>query len=232
MSDLPALLGQFADRALTLLFPPECAVCGREGSFLCRSCEPRLPRLLEPYCDTCAEPGESGVCAWCRAAQPRYENIRAPYRYAGAVRGMVHDLKYSNIRALAPTLGGLLADYLERHPVQVDALAPVPLHPRRERRRGYNQAALLAREVGRRISAPVADEKLLRSRDTPPQITMAGREERRQNIERAFECTESVAGMRVLLIDDVVTTGSTMQACAAPLVAAGASAVFALALAR
>ena len=138
-------------------------------------CEPRLPRLVQPYCRKCAEPDETAVCSWCRAEAPAYERIRAPYRYTGPVRDMVHDLKYSNIRALAPTLGGLLADYLESQRFAADVLAPVPLHPKRERSRGYNQSHLLAREVSRRIQVPMADDRLLRTVDTPPQVSMSGR---------------------------------------------------------
>ena len=226
------LLRRLASRGLDLLFPAECAVCGREGSFLCTPCEPRLPRLVQPYCRKCAEPDETAVCSWCRAEAPAYERIRAPYRYTGPVRDMVHDLKYSNIRALAPTLGGLLANYLESQRFAADVLAPVPLHPKRERSRGYNQSHLLAREVSRRIQVPMADDRLLRTVDTPPQVSMSGREERRKNIDGAFECTQAVTGLRVLLIDDVVTTGSTMSACASVLKEAGATSVFGLALAR
>lgn len=226
------LLRWLASRGLDLLFPAECAVCNREGSFLCTGCEPRLPRLVQPYCRTCAEPDETAVCSWCRAEAPAYERIRAPYRYTGPVRDMVHDLKYSNIRALAPTLGDLLADYFESQRFAADVLAPVPLHPKRERSRGYNQSHLLAREVSRRIQVPMADDRLLRTVDTPPQVSMSGREERRKNIDGAFECTQAVTGLRVLLIDDVVTTGSTMSACASVLKEAGAKSVFGLALAR
>ena len=226
------MLRRLASRGLDLLFPPECAVCSREGSFLCTDCEPSLPRLVQPYCRTCAEPDRAPVCSWCRAEAPAYERIRAPYRYTGPVRDMVHDLKYANIRALAPTLGGLLANYLGPQRFNADVLAPVPLHPRRERSRGYNQAQLLAREVSRRALIPMADDRLLRSIDTPPQVAMSGREERRQNIEDAFQCTRDATGLRVLLIDDVVTTGSTMSACASALKDAGAVSVFGLALAR
>ena len=226
------MLRQLASRGLDLLFPPECAVCSREGSFLCAGCEPRLPRLSPPYCRKCAEPDAAPTCSWCRADGPAYERIRAPYRYNGPVRDMVHDLKYGNIRALAPTLGGLLADYLESLRFEADVISPVPLHPRRERSRGYNQSNLLAREVSRRTQIPMADDRLLRSMDTPPQVAMSGREERRQNIEGAFECTRDASGLRVLLIDDVVTTGSTMSACASALKDAGAESVFGLALAR
>ena len=145
---------------------------------------------------------------------------------------MVHDLKYANIRALAPTLGGLLADYLGSLRFEADVISPVPLHSRRERSRGYNQSHLLAREVSRRTRIPMADDRLLRSMDTPPQVAMSGREERRQNIEGAFQCTRDAGGLRVLLIDDVVTTGSTMSACASALKDAGAKSVLGLALAR
>ena len=145
---------------------------------------------------------------------------------------MVHDLKYANIRALAPTLGSLLVDYLESQRFDANVLAPVPLHARRERRRGYNQSYLLAREVSQRVQMPMADDQLLRSIDTPPQVAMSGREERRQNIDGAFACTQDVTGLRVMLIDDVVTTGSTMSACASALKDAGASSVLGLALAR
>lgn len=226
------LLLRLAGRGLDLLFPPECAVCSREGSFLCDGCEPRLPRLSPPYCRTCAEPDAAPTCSWCRADPPAYERIRAPYRYTGPVRDMVHDLKYANIRALTPTLGGLLADYLGSLRFEADVISPVPLHPKRERSRGYNQSHLLAREVSRRVQIPMADDRLLRSMDTPPQVAMSGREERRQNIEGAFECTGDATGLRVLLIDDVVTTGSTMSACASALKDAGAKSVFGLALAR
>ncbi len=226
------LLRRLASRGLDLLFPAACAVCSREGSFLCAPCEPHLPGLAHPFCGKCAEPDVAPVCSWCRADAPSYEKIRAPYRYTGAVRDMVHDLKYANIRALAPTLGGLLADYLESHRFEADVLAPVPLHARRERSRGYNQSYLLAREVSRRAQIPMADNKLLRSIDTPPQVAMSGREERRKNIDGAFECTRDMTGLRVMLIDDVVTTGSTMSACASALKDAEASSVFGLALAR
>ena len=226
------LLRRLASRGLDLLFPSECAVCDREGSFLCTACKPSLPRLAPPYCGKCAEPDAATVCSWCRADAPSYESIRAPYRYTGPVRDMVHDLKYANIRAIAPTLGGLLADYLGSQRLEADVISPVPLHARRERSRGYNQSFLLAREVSQRVQIPMADDRLLRSIDTPPQVTMSGREERRQNIDGAFECTRDATGLRVLLIDDVVTTGSTMSACASALKDAGAKSVSGLALAR
>ena len=145
---------------------------------------------------------------------------------------MVHDLKYSNLRASAPTLGRLMVAHVQSDPFRADVLAPVPLHKRRERERGYNQSELLAQEVGKHTDVPVDTKKLRRVRDTAPQVSMPTPEERRRNIEGAFECTGQVSGLTVILIDDVVTTGSTMSACARPLVAAGAASVWGLALAR
>jgi ComF family protein len=166
------------------------------------------------------------------AEPPAYDGLRAPYGFSGPARDMVHNLKYRNVRASAPNLGRLMADYLWSEPVPGGVLVPVPLHSRRERSRGFNQSALLAREVGRLTGIPVAEDILRRSRNTAPQVSMAGPVERKENIEGAFECIDDVAGLEILLIDDVVTTGSTMSTCAEPLKAEGASSVWGLALAR
>ena len=225
-------LSRLLDGALDLLFPPSCAACGRDGAFLCAECEPGLPRLEQPYCELCAGRTTGAVCSWCMELPPTYDGVRAPYLFVGAARDMVHNLKYRNIRASAPDLGRLLAAYLGTRRLPADVLVPVPLHRRRERERGYNQSALLARELGKLTGIPVTPDVLRRSRDTPPQVTLEGHVERRRNIEGAFDCVGVVAGQAVLLVDDVVTTGSTMSACAEPLKAAGATSVWGLALAR
>jgi len=150
----------------------------------------------------------------------------------GAVREMVYGLKYRNLRASATELARLMAAHLEFAHLAADLLIPVPLHRRRERERGYNQSRLLARELSVLSGIPVSEQALRRTRDTPPQVAKSGHEERRRNMEGAFECAEAVAGQSVLLVDDVVTTGSTMSACAGPLKAAGASSVWGLVLAR
>ena len=152
---------------------------------------------------------------------------------AGAVRDMVHGLKYRNLRAGAPEMGRLLGKkYLESNPPAADVLIPVPLHARRERERGFNQSELLAREVSKATGLPVESRVLRRTRDTPPQVSFGSREERRRNIEGAFESTSKADGKRILLIDDVVTTGSTLSACAGALKTAGSHSVCGLALAR
>ena len=225
-------LSRLVGSALDVLFPPTCAVCRRDGSFLHEACEAGLPRLEKPYCSSCASPGEAPLCSWCAEREPASDGLKSPYLMEGAVREMVYGLKYRNLRASAPDLGRLMVTHLESNPVAADVLIPVPLHGRRERERGYNQSDLLARELSRGTDVPLETRMLRRTRNTPPQVSMTAPAERRRNIEGAFDCTSGVNGKRVLLIDDVVTTGSTISACASALKAAGAVSAWSLALAR
>ena len=145
---------------------------------------------------------------------------------------MAHDLKYRHVRIAVPYMAQLLAEYLERNPYPVDAYCPVPLHLRRERSRGFNQSELIARELGQMTGVPVDSDALRRTRNTPPQVSMESPGDRRRNIDDAFECLSDAKGRRYMLIDDVVTTGSTMSACAEALKNAGAANVWGLAFAR
>ena len=146
----------------------------------------------------------------------------------------LHLLKYSNLRAIAPALGELLSDILASLEIAADVLVPVPLHHRRLKQRGYNQAHLLAKEVGNRLGVPVAAHALSRLRDTPPQAKSLSAQERRSNGAGSFRCAEqpAIAGQGVLLVDDVCTTGATLEACAITLKKAGALSVWGIALTR
>lgn len=227
-----SLVRQAVGSLLDLVLPLNCAVCRDEGRYLCDDCERVLTRLERPYCPKCAEPDCEGLCGRCVSLGPGINSIRAPYRYQGAVRHMAHELKYRNLRAAAPTLGGLMAGYLLSNPVQADVMVPVPLHSRRERQRGYNQSLLLAKEVGRRCGIEVDGSLLRRTKNTPPQVEMDSLEDRRANMSHSFRCESKIEGLKVLLVDDIVTTGSTMFACADALKDAGAASVWGLALAR
>ncbi len=231
-TDALTLLSRLTNSALDLLYPPSCAVCRREGRFVCTDCEPALPRLSAPYCRSCARPGREVYCRLCSSTPPHFDGVAAPYLLQGPVRDLVHNLKYANVRTSAPELGRLMAAHLASRPLQADVLAPVPLHRRRERDRGYNQSALLARAVSEATGIRLDERLLTRTKDTAPQVTMKSPEERRHNIEDAFQCMGEVTGVDVLIIDDVVTTGGTMSACAKPLKSAGAHSVWGLALAR
>ncbi len=218
-----------------LLFPPRCMGCDKEGSFLCAACADKLPRLFPPFCVRCAEPISAGrVCERCAHAPLAVDGIRTPFLMDGAIRQGVHQLKYQGMRALAAPLAQLLADYwLKERPWTVDALVPTPLHPHRLRERGYNQSALLAKEMGKQVHLPVASGALVRRREAPPQARAASAKERQANVQGAFFCKDpSLAGASVLLIDDVCTTGATLGACAVALKTAGVKKVWALTLAR
>jgi len=149
------------------------------------------------------------------------------------MRQAIHQLKYRNLRALVVPLAKLLQDYLSTNPVPAEVLVPVPLHQKRLRERGYNQSSLLARELGKLINLPAVDDCLIRQRHAPPQARTSTVEERWSNIADAFACRDHrLRDKQVLLIDDVSTSGATLDTCAAALKAAGATSVWGLVMAR
>ena len=159
--------------------------------------------------------------------------MRSPFQFSGAMQQAIYQLKYRNIRASAQPLAKLLQDYLLTYPVPGEVLVPVPLHPKRLRERGYNQSRLLTRELGKLINLPVVDDCLTRLRHTPPQARTATVAERRSNVADAFTCRDDrLWDKQVLLIDDVSTSGATLDACAAALKVARATSVWGLVLAR
>lgn len=149
------------------------------------------------------------------------------------MRKAVHELKYRNLRAIAPYLGRFLADHLQANPLPGEVLVPVPLHQRRLRERGYNQSSLLARELSKQTGLPVNERCLVRIKYSQPQTKAANVEERRQNVADAFRCCDdSVNGKQVIIVDDVCTSGATLKACAVALKSGGATSVWGLTLAR
>lgn len=227
-------LARLRGAALDLLFPRWCVGCGGGGSFLCASCQLSLPRITPPVCPRCGRPqAHSQLCAGCAEWSAAIDGIRSPFRFEGAVRQAVHQLKYRNLRGLARPLAGLLSDYTSASPLSGDVLVPVPLHGRRLRERGYNQSALLARELGGMLRLPVIDDCLVRLRHNSPQARTSSVEERRSNVLGVFACRDDrLRERQVVLIDDVATSGATLDACAAALKDSGAASVWALVLAR
>jgi len=153
--------------------------------------------------------------------------------FDGVVRQAIHQLKYRNVRTLAVPLAKLLHDYLVANPVPGEVLVPVPLHRKRLKERGYNQSSLLAQELGKLTNLPVVDDCLIRLRHAPPQARTSTVAERRSNVAGAFTCRDHrLQDRQILLIDDVSTSGATLDAGAAALKAAGATSVWGLVLAR
>ena len=189
---------------------------------------------MPPLCPRCGKPRPSGtLCSTCVSWQAEIDGIRSPFRFDGVMRQAIHQLKYRNLRALAEPLAKLLNDYLATNPIPGEVLVPVPLHQKRLRERGYNQSSLLAKELGKLTNLPVVDDCLIRQRHAPPQTRSATVEERRSNVAGAFVCRDHrLQNKQVLLIDDVSTSGATLDAGAAALKATGATSVWGLVLAR
>lgn len=150
------------------------------------------------------------------------------------MRDVIHAFKYHNYRALSQRLASLMAGYFEQSKIPGEVLVPVPLHNRRLRERGYNQSGLLAHELGKRLGIPVAEDALRRIKDSSPQVRAVSAEARRQNVEGAFVCerTDAVKERGVIVVDDVCTSGATLDACARALKIAGARSVWGLTFAR
>jgi len=220
--------------ALDLLFPRWCVGCGKEGDFICPSCRQSLPRITPPLCPRCGQPqGSAELCPNCADWTAEIDGIRAPFRFEGAIRQAILELKYRNLRALAGLLARLLYDYLSASPLPGEVLVPVPLHRKRLRERGYNQSRLLARELSKLNDLPVVDDCLIRQRHSSPQARTPTVDQRRSNVADAFSCRDlSLKDKQVLLIDDVSTSGATLDACAQALKASGAASVWGLALAK
>ena len=231
---LVSLLSSARTTALDLLFPLGCVGCGVEGTLLCDACHATLPWLTPPFCQRCAQPLRfAQVCDRCQREPLTIDGIRSLFRMEGAAREAVHRLKYSNLRTLAPFLGPLLAGLVEREALPAQVVVPVPLHPRRERERGYNQSALLARAVGREAGLPVEEHLLRRQRHTPPLARSVTAEERYHQVAGAFSARPNACGdLQVLLVDDVCTTGATLEACALALRDAGAASMWGVTVTR
>jgi ComF family protein len=223
------LRSQFLD----VLLPPRCVGCGRVGVWLCTQCLSQISLVEPPFCARCGDAVVAdGLCARCRTSPLQIECIRSVAYFEGVLREAVHRLKYRGVTALADPLGGLMAGCWTQHPMPADVVVPVPLHAARLRERGYNQAALLAREVARRVGLAVDEKTLVRRRATIPQVELSA-SQRKENVRNAFLCCgNSLSGKQVLLVDDVCTTGATLEACAVALYEGGARGVRALTLAR
>ncbi len=220
--------------ALDFIFPKYCVGCGKEGAFLCRTCLKTTNRILPPICPKCGRPQPSGVlCPDCITWSSCIDGIRSPFRFEGVIREAVHQLKYRNLRAISETLAEFLYEYFMNLPLPVDVIVPVPLHPKRLRERGYNQSGLIASNLGKLIDLPFIDNSLKRQRNTLSQARTASVSERKKNIEGAFTCDNGIIyNKRVLLVDDVSTSGTTLDACAGALKDAGAVSVWGLTVAR
>lgn len=207
-----------------LLFGGSCFLCrGEAGALLCRACEADLPRLGANLCPRCALASPGGaVCGRCLTQPPAYDATRAALAYAFPADVLVQALKFRSELALAPFLGNLLSESVSSK--EVDCIVPVPLSMKRLRERGYNQALEIARHVAKATGRPLAPELCERRIDTAVQMELP-LEERAKNVRGAFHCPNLVGGKAIAVLDDVMTTGATLDEVASTLKRAGAARV-------
>jgi ComF family protein len=232
-----------ASSVLDLLLPPQCLQCrapvDRQG-LLCAECWRGVAFITPPYCAICGLPfahdeGPEAICGACAEAAPRFQRARAAMVYDEASRALVLGFKHGDRTEAAAAFGHWLARAGAAFLAEADLIAPVPLHRWRLWRRRYNQAALLARALARASGVEVVADLLVRRRATASQHQLS-RAERRLNVRGAFAVDRRrlswLEGARVVLVDDVLTTGATVEACATTLLRAGAQSVDVLTLAR
>jgi len=238
----PPFLRKLSRNLFSLIFPDECRLCAEPLQEIsrvpvCPSClaKPK-PLYAEYFCVQCRSPfrsrfplDEEGRCALCRRGLRGFDAAYSFGFYEDELRELIHLFKYGRVQTLAKPLGRMLASALPREQ-SFDVIVPMPLHWRKRWRRGFNQSALLATEIGRRTNIPVR-RALWRVKDTAAQAGLTNAK-RRLNVSGAFRAKTRLNGNRVLLIDDVMTTGATAASCARALRSAGASEVTLLTLAR
>ena len=235
---------QFFHALLDVILPPICHIChsfipnaGR--LHICQTCHDSLPLVSSPLCPVCGIPfigtGSDHRCSSCLNNPPHFDTARAHFLYEGPIRDLIHSFKYNrkthlrNPLALL-TLEGMSAFLAGQKP---HLIVPVPLHLSRLRQRGFNQAVLLGSAISHQLSLPMLPNALVRTRPTEPQIDLSAAQ-RRVNVKGAFTVSkpDQVFGKRILLLDDVMTTGSTMDECAKELKKAGADVVISATIAR
>ena len=215
------------------LFPPICGGCEKLGVRWCGECKTSVVLIPEPQCDICGLPQSSaGVCDSCQKTKPTYDILRSWAVFEGPVRKAVHRIKYRQDLGLGESLANDLLDYVNQLNWQVDIVVPVPLGKKRFRERGYNQVSLIARPLALAKGWKYAPRSLKRARETTSQVGLSA-DKREENVHDAFVAKGSqVDGKSVLIVDDVSTTGATLNSCAQALITGGAREVYALSLAR
>ncbi|MEQ1789587.1 MAG: ComF family protein [Rickettsiales bacterium] len=231
------------ERILNLLFPPQCLNCDvrvpTHGT-LCLPCWQQIGFISDPMCECCGLPfdydiGEHALCASCLQTRPAYGRARAAFRYDEHSRKLITRFKYADQTQLAKIYGTWLAKAGGEIIAQTDIIIPVPLHYWRFVHRRFNQSALLAQVVSRKTGLKYLPNGIKRTRHTTPQTGLT-RKQREKNVKGAFiippRYAEKIKGRNILLIDDVITTGSTIEQCTKILLKAGAAQVNVLTLAR
>lgn len=227
-------LARYFWTALEWLYPPECCNCNRRGFVLCQDCYTEINQLQGDLCFQCGKPIKNNkkLCQDCTAKPPPYTQMRSWANYDGPIKKVVGSLKYRRNLALGPILANPLAEIVQKSGWKIDLIVPIPLSRRRKKERGYNQAAVISRNLARYLNIKHAPNVVKRIKETETQISLDVNK-RFTNLMDAFYAIPATLNKRnILLIDDVITTGATMQNCAIALQRAGAENVYCLSVAR
>jgi len=222
-----------ARTALDWLFPPTCLGCGEEGVFICPECFSKIKLIPRDVCNYCGSyTSKKGKCPNCHGKVLPYAGFRAFAYYDGVIRKAVHHLKYQNDLTIGRYLAGLQKLVYERTDWEVDLIVPIPISEQKRAERGYNQSERLVKPLSEFLNIPFSNDALIRINETSSQVGL-NKEERRENVRQAFVAkTNPVKGKKVLVVDDVFTSGATMEAAATELRGAGASKVYCLTVAK
>jgi len=236
---------------IDLIYPPRCSICEKflwknrakrdqQELLFCEPCFHGFSEITSPLCPICGRPfvsevDEDHLCENCLRKRPYYDAMRAPYLYEGGIMAAIHQFKYARKSHLANSLGFLLTSFAKKWLDKTDGtlMMPVPLHPRKLRERNFNQSLLLARYAAPLLGTELDFLSLKRIRYTQPQTGLK-KDQRRKNVRKAFDLKnpDVVKGRDIILVDDVTTTGNTLNECARVLKKSGAKNVFCVALAR
>jgi competence protein ComFC len=214
-------------------YPPCCCSCGKIGKLVCDDCFSSIQIPGIKTCSKCGEPiAKRGLCSRCHSHPPHFHSLRSLGYYSGVLRDVIHSLKYQRNLGLGEFFSVPLLQVIQHEKWPIDLVTAVPLNKKRQKERGYNQAEILAKPVARRMGIAYISNLLHRVKDTNSQVGLS-LQERQNNVANAFVAESAlVVSKNILIVDDVATTGSTMDACAKALMDVGTNQVFALTLAK
>ncbi len=235
---------EYTDAFLDLIYPSKtiCYMCGgtqeKDAKYsLCHNCYNNLPFIPEHHCVKCGIPlrmvEDGPICRQCANSNYYFDRAISTVKYEKDVKTLIYKLKYSNHTYLAKTIGYIMADRLEQEGIEIDIIVPVPLYKNKEKERGFNQSTLIGKYISEKTNIPLIVDSCVRIKNTKVMYNLTKRE-RLENVERAFKVTdqETIVGRDILLVDDIFTTGSTVNSCSKELVNSGAKSVTVFTFAR
>ncbi|MHC1741130.1 MAG: ComF family protein [Anaerolineaceae bacterium] len=224
---------RFFWQAVDFLYPPVCAGCGAPGEIWCQECNSKVHLISDSICQTCGAPQSSkGICPNCKTSPPPFTAIRSWAEFEGPLREALHRLKYKSDLALGYEFSIPLKKIVLALGWDIDVVIPIPISKSHKKTRGYNQSACIARPLAYALHKPILETAVFRTKETKSQVELS-REERFKNLQSAFlGISAKLLNMKVLLVDDITTTGATLISCSEALKQAGCSQIYCLTVAR